>query len=74
MSSLTHNSAGRSVEASATHADPSEFDILWCPSDPDASRQGPEKLLLEIGQVTLEQIKQAEIVRKDNPRVFTILA
>ncbi len=72
LSSLTHNPAEQAVEASATRGDPSEFDVLWRPSDPDASRQGPEKLLLEIGQVTLEQIKQAEIVRKDNPRVSVL--
>ena len=72
MSSLTHNPSEQTAEGSAARSDPSEFDVLWRPSDPNAARHGPERLLLETGQVTLEQIEQAELRRKENPHVSVL--
>jgi len=69
LSSLTHNPPEEAPNAPAGRTDPSEFDVLWRPADPNASRHGPERLLLDTGQVTIEQIELAEVHRKKNPRV-----
>jgi len=69
LSSLTHKTPDDAADAPAGRTDPSEFDVLWRPSDPNASRHGPERLLLDTGQVTIEQINQAELRRREDPRV-----
>jgi len=72
LSSLTHNPSAQAADNSAAPADPSEFDLLWKPSGPNVARYGPDRLLLETGQVTLQQIEQAEVLRKENPRMSVL--
>jgi len=69
---LTKNPSGQPAEASGPRAEAAEFDVLWRPADPNAARHGPERLLVETGQVTVEQIEQAELRRKDNPRMSAL--
>jgi len=45
--------------------------VLWSP-EAGAKRQGPERLLLEAGQVTIEQIELAETRRKEHPRMSVL--
>ena len=72
MALLTKNPSGQPAEASGPRAEAAEFDVLWRPADPNAARHGPERLLVETGQVTVEQIEQAELRRKDNPRMSAL--
>ncbi len=72
MPLLTKRTPEQPVEVSGPRTDPAEFDVLWRPADPNAVRQGPERLLVDTGQVTVEQIEQAELRRKDNPRMSVL--
>jgi type IV pilus assembly protein PilB len=72
---LTKKPSEQPAEALGPRADLAEFlspDVLWRPADPNAARHGPERLLVETGQVTVEQIGQAELRRKDSPRMSVL--
>jgi len=49
-----------------------EFAELWRPAEGQTPHRGPERVLLERGLITQEQLEQAAILQKDKPRL-TIL-
>ena len=72
MSLLARNNSESSADSTGSRGDPAEFAVLWRPTEGEAARQGPERLLMETGQVTAEQIEQAEAKRKANPRLSVL--
>ena len=49
------------------------FDEVWRPSE-QASCRGPERLLLDYGQITLDQLDKARLCQKENPRLTVLQA
>jgi len=53
-------------------AEPVEFAELWRPAEGQAARRGPERILLERGEVSVAQVEAALAVQKDNPRLTVL--
>ncbi|MBS3735018.1 MAG: type II/IV secretion system protein [Phycisphaerae bacterium] len=56
------------------YAEPAEFDELWRPDDAGSHPRGPERVLLESGQVTRAQIDRAVQAQADNPKLSVLEA
>ena len=54
--------------APSAKAESAGFTDVWLPSEADAIRRGPEQVLLDTGEVTIEQIEKARLQQQDNPR------
>jgi type IV pilus assembly protein PilB len=59
------------VDPSA-RADPSEF--VWRPTNPNATRRGPEWVLLESGRISPKQLQEAADRQAGNPSLSTLEA
>ena len=61
-----------SDEDPRSQSDPMEFADLWRPADGASSVRGPERILLEQGLITHEQLEQAHNCQSDNPRLSVL--
>jgi len=52
--------------------DPSDFTELWRPSETTTSYRSPERILLERGQISQEQLDEAARKQRDNPRLSVL--
>ncbi|NLW86996.1 MAG: Flp pilus assembly complex ATPase component TadA [Planctomycetes bacterium] len=52
----------------ALRADAGGFDDLWNPPDSSRGPSGPERILLERGDITSEQLEAAQAKKQENPR------
>ncbi|HUS92689.1 MAG TPA: GspE/PulE family protein [Phycisphaerae bacterium] len=55
------------VEAVGSGAEASEF--VWQPTDSTAARHGPERILVETGRITPEQLQAAALRQQETPRL-----
>jgi len=58
----------------ASNGEHVEFAELWTPSEGQPTWRGPERLLLDSGQITLEQLDKARQRLTDNPRLTVLQA
>ena len=49
--------------------EPPEFRTVWSPEDSNATRRGPERVLLDSGEVTPEAFDRALQRQQENPRL-----
>ena len=70
--------AGHTEEAAnraqSAHGDQVEFADVWRPDAAGDSPRGPERILLENGQITPEQLHQAVARQQENPRLTVLEA
>ena len=60
--------------ANTARADHFEFAELWRPEEQSDSPRGPERILLEGGRITPEQLAEAVKHQRDNPRLSVLEA
>ncbi len=74
MRSKGNNVIERKDDKASIPPEPVEFDDLWSPSSNDDSPRGPERILLDRGDVTTQQLEAATVKRHENPGVTVLEA
>jgi len=69
-----NNVIERKDDKASIPPEPVEFDDLWSPSSNDDSPRGPERILLDRGDVTTQQLEAATVKRHENPGVTVLEA
>jgi len=67
-----HSDGVKVAEAPPTGGEPLGFDEVWRPDASHTDARGPERILLERGHITLEQLQKARERQEEDPR-FTVL-
>jgi type IV pilus assembly protein PilB len=60
-------------DAEAARGQPPEFDLLWRPNEAEANYRGPERILLDSGQVTHDQLEQACLYQREEDPSLNVL-
>jgi len=63
----SHGQAATAV-APAARAE-ADFDVLWRPDESEAAIRGPERILLDHGRITRDQLDKARQRQQENPRL-----
>jgi len=67
-----HTPARQAVTAEQRGEDAFDFTELWRPEDADVAYRSPERILLEHGRITQEQLDAATELQRANPRLSVL--